>query len=60
MTEQEEIKKHNISIREMPMGLWREFRSYCIRRSMNVDDAVIEALNQYLESKLKEEASHVS
>ena len=43
-----EMKKHNISIREMPVELWRSFRKHCIDRGLTVEDEVLNALNEYL------------
>jgi len=58
MPDQEvEKRKHNISVREMPMELWREFRALCLRQNVNVEDAVIQAINDYVEKQLTKEVS---
>lgn len=50
-----EVKKHNISVREMPMELWREFRSYCIRHRLTVEVEIVQAINEYLVTRLNKE-----
>lgn len=51
-----EVKKHNISVREMPMELWREFRSYCIRHGLTVEVEIVQAINEYLVNRINKEA----
>lgn len=58
MSDEVEKRKHNISIREMPMDLWLEFRAYCLRSRLTVEEAVVQALNDYLEKKLKDEVNN--
>lgn len=43
-----ETKKHNISIRTMPVDLWRSFRMYCMEHDLTVENEIVNAINEYL------------
>jgi hypothetical protein len=52
-----DVKRKNIQVRQMPIDLWRLFKSRVDLEGLTVEDSVIEAIEDWIKKHMRREVN---